>query len=150
MAQISPVAFAKDKQISYRLEKTSSTGFTAPEQASSSLCVLYPNGNISITQTAGGLTSVRRDKLSVKGDLSAIVAAAAQGELNTAPYPADANSISYRAFADKLPPYVKFKPIVLFEKNGGTGVETVNNSPAASTLRNFMDMNCQTPTATQP
>lgn len=142
MAHSSANAGPAFNKITYRLEKSSNSGFTTPEQATSSLCVIKANGSIQTQLTTGGLSTSKRDLVTIKGDWADLIATAIVGTINTAQYPVDANSISYRIVPDKVPPNVKAQQIILFEQNGGTGSESVNGSPAAITLRNFMDLNC--------
>jgi len=146
-AQTTVFATPANDKITYRLEKSQSSGFTLLDNASSSQCILYPNGIIKVTKATAGLSSIKWDKLVLKGDLQATISAAAAGKIITNAYPADANSTSYIAYPEKFPPYVKLAPIILFEQNGGTGQENINDSSAARVLRNFIDVNCGTPPA---
>lgn len=129
-------------RVIYRLERTSTTGFTLAENAVSSSCSISANGVLTINHNAAGLTSSKRDKIAITGEMPRLIAEAAEGSLSNNPYPVDANSIAYRIVPDKFPPYVKASTIVLFEQNGGNGSEQINTSPSAVVLRNFIDLNC--------
>lgn len=137
-----PLPPVNANKVIYRLERTSSTGFTLAENAISSSCSISANGGLTINHNAAGLASSKRDKIAITGDMPRLIAEAAEGSLSNNPYPVDANSIAYRIVPDKFPPYVKATSIVLFEQNGGSGSEQINTSPSAVVLRNFIDLNC--------
>ncbi|MEQ1619884.1 MAG: hypothetical protein ABL919_00665 [Methylococcales bacterium] len=142
IAQANVFAASVNNKIIYRLERTEYSGFTLPEYAKSSQCIIYNNGNIVIKNSASILTTTSRDKVQIEGDLQDLIVKAAEGKFTTNPYPVDASTITYIAYPDKFPPTVKLAPIALFEQNGGTGQEIINENAAATVLRNFIDLHC--------
>ncbi len=142
VTQVDVLAATINNKIVYRLERTESSGFTLPDLTKSSQCTIYNNGSIVNKRFANNISTTSHKKALIAGDLQVVIRNAALGKFTIAPYKIDADSIRYIAYPDKFPPHVKLAPIVLFEQNGNTGQEKINDSTYASTLRNFIDLTC--------
>jgi hypothetical protein len=126
------------------LEKVKSPGFVMTSYAVSSRCTISDTGLLTTQLQLGELLSKRNTQLQLTTlKVKARIKEAALGNITTNSFPVDAATISYRAYQKQLDGTLK--QILLFEQNGGSGVESKNNTEAAITLRNFIDLNCGDP-----
>ncbi|MCX7092061.1 MAG: hypothetical protein NTY50_01230 [Methylobacter sp.] len=123
------------------LEKVSYPGFVMTSYAINKSCTISDNGQLTLHYQLDGMSSKRTVPLQLtKASIKTKIAEAALGVINSENFPVDVNTVIYRAYQkqDDSPA----KAVLLYEENGGSGEKKVNDSEAAVTLRNFIDLNC--------
>jgi hypothetical protein len=123
------------------LEKSTSPGFVMPSYAITTNCKLTDNGKLIVEKQLGNLKSSQTlpVKLSV-ATIKSTITAAALGTIEEQPFPVDAGSTLYQAYSKQAGG--KMKTILLWQENGNSGQKKINNAQEATTLRNFIDLNC--------
>lgn len=123
------------------LEKVTYPGFVMQSYAISTQCQLMDNGQIMRTKQLGGLTSNQVLPLKLSVDtIKTSIKTAALGKITIENAPVDMPTISYRAYQKQS--NGKWKQILLWEQNGGSGENKTNDSTEATTLKNFININC--------
>ncbi len=120
------IANAGDKAV---LTKTYTSGFVPPELSQSERCEIFED-KIVITKASAGLTSVKKQKISLSGDIYSTISKAAQGEIVKDVETIDAPTTEYTALGSSIRLQAK-----------GSG-EYRNTAPEAQTLVLFIDQNC--------
>lgn len=128
------------------LEKNTAPGFVMPETALYTSCVLDDEGFLIMKSQINGLASKKNVAIQVDATdmtrLKNIINEAAKGSIKKPEAQvADAPSTTYYAY-QKLP-NGSVKKVFLVEDTGITNANTINNSPAALTLRKYIDALCK-------
>jgi len=135
------LCLASTAQAGVLLEKVSYPGFVMPSYAINKSCTLSDNGQLSLHYQLDGMSSKRTVALQLtKAGITAKIAEAALGTINSENFPVDANTVIYRAYQKQTDGPAKM--VLLYEENGGSGEKKINGSQAAVALRNFIDLNC--------
>jgi hypothetical protein len=125
------------------LVKNTSPGFVMQEYAVYTTCSLDDQGMLVMTSRLNGLSSRKTvpEQFSV-GSIRKAIAEAASGNIKTPERQiADTPSSTYHAYHRQSGG--KVARVFLYEDNGNPDINTYNESPAAMSLRNFMDAICK-------
>lgn len=135
------LCLASTAQAGVLLEKVNSPGFVMPSYAINKSCTISDSGQLIMQYQLDGMSSKRALQLHLtKAGIKTKIAEAALGTINSESFPVDAGTVSYRAYQKQADSPAKM--VLLYEENGGSGEKKVNDSEAATALRNFIDLNC--------
>jgi len=124
------------------LEKVQTPGFVLPAYAITKTCAINGAGRMVQTYQVADVSSAKTIQLKLGGPLDELIDLAAKGTLTQSSIPVDVPTTGYYAYQ---PTKGKPRKVVLFESNGGSGVQTDNSAEEAMILRNFIDLNCGDP-----
>lgn len=126
------------------LEKTTFPGFVMPSYAISKTCKIQEDGTLSLDISLDGMTSKRSQLLRLtKNSIKSKINEAAGGKILSESFPVDVPTVIYKAYQKQADG--SYTAIVLYEANGGTGEKKTNDALSATTLMNFIDVNCGDP-----
>lgn len=135
------LCFVSTVQADVLLEKIKQPGYVMPSYAISSRCTLSNTGLLTTKLQLGELISKRNTRLQLTTlKIQAKINEAALGKITTSSFPVDPPTVTYRAYQKQS--NGSTQAVLLYEENGGSGVKSINNSEAATLLRNFIDLNC--------
>lgn len=124
------------------LERLEWPGYGLEENAVSSECAIDETGQVATHHRIGSdLTQHRVEQSQMNlAVLRAAIREAQKGTIRTEQLPVDVETKIYRAYrrlADG-----SYERVLLWESNGGSGQKNINESRAATKLRNFIDVAC--------
>ncbi len=127
------------------LIKSTHSGFVAPGFNTYTKCEIYNNvmfpSKIVLTNGAGNIESEISKEIKITGDLAKTIADSQKGPYTKEMAPVDLPGVTY--LARKANPNGSYEEIILFSDNGGDGRKITNRSTEATSLRNFIDLNCK-------
>lgn len=128
-------------QAAVLLEKVTLPGEVLPGYDIRKNCVIQDSGQLVIQYQLSGMNSKRTMPLQLsKPGIKIKIDEAATGTITSEIIPVDVATIIYRTYQKQIDGTIK--TVLLYEENGGSGEKKINNSQAATALRNFIDVNC--------
>ncbi len=129
------------------LERSTYAGFTLPQDYVTTNCKVYDDGQIDIEKQVNNLKSIQNVtiKLTTKDAIKSAIMAAEWGNIieKRPPLIEDLPSSLYQAYYKQA--NNKLKTIFLWEGSNFPGQYRYNDSEAAASLKNFLDLNCEVP-----
>ena len=142
------VSLISTAQAAVLLEKYSQSGGEGPaESRFEASCAIHTsaqaNKGVLIKKTSvAGIVSTQTTPIQFNTtQLNNIIALASKGKITSTPLPLDVATHMYVAYQKQT--NGSNKAIALYGEDGDIGKKTINNSVAAKSLVNYLEMNCE-------